>query len=382
MYKNHIFLFDNDLKLFPPIINNAKTLLKNGCKVQFWGYCSAKELVRDLESLGLEFRHFKVDKVEKNSAKKIIRMWKHTSEVKQALKSNDIGLDTLVWVYGNQNSWWRFHKIIKNYRCVLYMFEFPELQVRGKHHFIVPFLNIKKTVQSAWKTVACEYNRAQITKAIFDLKEAPHIIENKPEIDFNYLNKTDVGDFLPKETMLKLDQKKIILYQGGINNEMSKLDQLCEALLDLPSDYILCFLSPESNSKHQLKERFKSNRIIFLPFINPPNHLKITQLAHIGIMSYHPYYTQIEPCLNMLYCAPNKLYEYAGFGLPMLSNNVPALQHSFEKYNSGIALESFNSTQIRNAILEISDNYQRFRDGSLSQYNSFNLSKTLLNIIR
>lgn len=381
MYKNHIFLFDNDLKLFPPIINNSKLLLKNGCKVQFWGYCSAPLLLKELEVLGLEFRHFKVDKVEQGKVKKIIRMWKHKAEVTHALKTSGISSETVVWVYGNQNSWWRFHTIIKDYRSVLYMFEFPELKVRGKHHLIVPFFNIKKAAQSAWKTVACEYNRAQITKAIFDLKETPHVIENKPEIDFDDLNKTDISKFLPREIIEKLDQKKIILFQGGINDKMSRLDQLCEAIVDLPEDYILCFMSPESPSKRKLMEKFQSERIIFLPFINPPYHLKMTQLAHIGIMSYHPYYTQIEPCLNMLYCAPNKLYEYAGFGLPMISNNVPALQQSFKKHNSGVVLDAFNSSQIKNAILEISDNYQKFKKGAFSHYKSFNLSKALLNII-
>lgn len=33
-------------------------------------------------------------------------------------------------------------------------------------------------------------------------------------------------------------------------------------------------------------------------------------------------------CLNKVFCAPNKIYEYSGFGIPMLANNIPGLKNT------------------------------------------------------
>lgn len=62
-----------------------------------------------------------------------------------------------------------------------------------------------------------------------------------------------------------------------------------------------------------------------LPYITAPYHLEVTSHAFIGILIYAPVYGTFTSPLNSIYCAPNKLYEFSHFGIPMIGNNIPGL---------------------------------------------------------
>lgn len=66
-----------------------------------------------------------------------------------------------------------------------------------------------------------------------------------------------------------------------------------------------------------LRSRYASERVLFVPFIRPPHHLQVTRLASIGVLSYFPDPSSLAAVINPLYCAPNKIFEYARYGVPM-----------------------------------------------------------------
>ncbi len=62
-----------------------------------------------------------------------------------------------------------------------------------------------------------------------------------------------------------------------------------------------------------------------------PNHLlpAITAQADVGIVTY-PY-----EGLNNIYCSPNKIFEYAQAGLPVVATEQPPLKEMVESYGIG-----------------------------------------------
>ena len=77
------------------------------------------------------------------------------------------------------------------------------------------------------------------------------------------------------------------------------------------------------------KEQFdafckKYSCVRYMGFFNPPKHLYFLRYAHIALVPYKP--GAIEGAgfsiLNALYCAPNKIFEYAGNNLPMVGTDV------------------------------------------------------------
>ena len=132
-------------------------------------------------------------------------------------------------------------------------------------------------------------------------------------------------------------------------------------------------MGKETDYLADLKSRFPF--IIHQNFVSPPLHLHITSHAHIGIVTY------TYESLNNIFCAPNKIYEYSGFGIPMIANKIPGLENTVGKFNAGKCVE-FESKQLMKAIKEIDDNYEQYSANSLSLYNAVDNESTINDIIR
>jgi len=73
-----------------------------------------------------------------------------------------------------------------------------------------------------------------------------------------------------------------------------------------------------------------------VPYIAPPNHLAVTARATVGIAVYNASGTNYLQRLNAIYCAPNKIYEFAGFGIPVLGNDIPGLRYTIGQAKAGV----------------------------------------------
>ena len=132
-----------------------------------------------------------------------------------------------------------------------------------------------------------------------------------------------------------------------------------------------------------LRNTYESNRIIFIHFIRPPYHLLITQKASIGILTYHPQQRTYPGVINPLYCAPNKIYEYGLYGIPMLGNDIPGLKYIFSEFNCGLTLHYPITPQIiAKNVSEIEGDYSHFTFGSRKLYDSVNIEDTISNILK
>jgi len=367
-----VLIFEHDVHKYPPILSIINFLKENKRKIIYIGCCYDNSLIKEIEEAGGIFYNIIDNDTSSSSLTKFLRLTSFKKKAQEILKKTGHDNIARVWLFG-ETCIWLLGNLVFEYRCISYLFEMPHLQMTTKYRLLSPDLDYKKVLQSSYKVVCCEYNRAQITRSYFKLMELPVIIPNKPYFKNIEGNNLDVPP--------SLIGKKVILYQGIFNYPERKMDGLCETITHLSEDFVICLMGSDNAYKDTLKKKYSNeDRIIFLPYIKAPLHMEITKLAYIGFLSYYGESGNIRNSLNTLYCAPNKIFEYSKFSIPMLSNDVPALSYLFDKYNSGLT-SSEHASDLLAAIMEIDARYDEFSRGSEKLYNSVDLTKLYSKLI-
>ena len=223
----------------------------------------------------------------------------------------------------------------------------------------------RKTVLRAKELITAEYNRSCIMRVWYKLDYTPAVIPNKPYYHPRKRN-------LECEYSAVFNGKKVILYQGHIQR-VRNVNALCDAVEGMPGYLLVLMGDGDDEYVNYLKNKYKN--ILFVDFIAPPHHLDVTSWARIGIVKYD--FTFI----NHLYCAPNKIWEYSGFDMPMIGNQLPGLQNTFERYHAGLCVDTESPDEIKRAIKRIDDNYEEFSANARRFYDSFDVKKEILKIV-
>jgi len=353
---------------FPPVRNLVEILLRNGHTVTLMG--------RDRTGVYFEVNdRFKFVKIpEYDGIPSIIRYLKKIQFMREyvveAMREHDVlwtTTDATVRDLGD---------LVLNYRHIMQLMEliqdiprFPGQTFWG--------LNIQKYAQKAFKVVVPEYNRAHIQKAWWSLPKLPSILPNKmTQPNFEEIKiPSDIEDVLTKT---KEEKRKIILYQG-VFQEDRDIDKFTEAIGKLKNEYVLYLMGNETKYKKLLCSMDDS--IVNIPFIKPPYHLIITKQAYIGLLPYkagnHSHYDK----LNALYCAPNKIFEYAAYGVPMIGTDVPGLHVPFSEYGIGYICEPYTVENVINKVNQIKANYHEMSLRCKVFYNEINMDEIISSIL-
>lgn len=284
--------------------------------------------------------------------------------------------DDLIWITSNIDLKHLGGRIVNTN----YVLQLMELSEHLRYHNKFPFrLNKSKIGNRALAVVVPEYNRAHITKAWWNLDNLPLIMQNKPYTKEDFCKNAEISDPEAKRIVDSLTGKKIILYQGIIHRERP-LDKYIKAIEQLGDEYAFVLMSGGEN----VYKDINSKNYYFIPYVKAPKHLEITSHAYIGVLSYFPTVSEYS-ILNALFCAPNKTYEYAKFGIPMIGNDVPGLKEIFESTNCGVCIREFNEDTICQAIKYIESNYEKMSKGAIEYYENTDLMcevKTILDTVQ
>lgn len=377
--KIHIITI-HDLVKYPPLQSLILILLELGVKVKFIGYCSDKKTQEQYEDKGVEFIpiHYLI---YKNNTKKFINQIRYKKQISRYIKENYNKKEDLVWFDYTEASY-VLHKILDNTDYIIHFYEFVNFS-HWKYRLIYPTYKHKEFIKKAVGIIHCEYNRAHILRGLCGLDKLPFIIPNKPY--FNEIANENIPqevNILIKDLKARISNKKIILYQGIFNSNERRLEEFCEAVNNLSKEFVLLIMGEGNDYYHKLKIKYENDNIIFIPFIKPPFHLLITQLAHIGILTYFPMDDSYAGVLNPLYCAPNKIFEYGKYGIPMISNDLPGITSIFKEYHCGEAVQyPINEKNIKESISKIMNNYDLYKGNSKKYYDSINLKIIIKNIL-
>ena len=161
--------------------------------------------------------------------------------------------------------------------------------------------------------------------------ENPTVVLNCPY--YHEVNQTD----LLRESLGIPQHKIIFLFQGGFSPKRG-LPQLIKVFesADAPTDCVLVFLGFGSMHKAgmDLQKRIenassKGTNIYFHPAVPYSELLNYTSSADIGLCLTE------DTCLSHRYSLPNKLFEYAMAGIPMIVSDLPEMRKLVQTFDCG-----------------------------------------------
>jgi len=145
------------------------------------------------------------------------------------------------------------------------------------------------------------------------------------------------------------------LYMGGINKERP-LEPILEAIKDNPK-FRLVMMGRESVYLQELTARY-CGAFDYIGAFVPPEHIQVAAHAGIGLLMY----VSINQAqgLNAIFCAPNKIYEYTGQGLPVIGNDIPGLRFPIEMNGIGKVVDFTSKESVKTALEAIYADYDGY----------------------
>lgn len=386
--KKVIIIMRNDMIGYPPTISLVKALLSIGKKVEYVGLYSDAEGKKVLETAGVEFVPiiYPNSNYSKNKILNFIKILRWQIRYKRAMKKylSSMAYDegTLFWIVFS-NATPLFSEHLRKRRYLLHFYEFENPRLSWKSRLAAPFYDADELLQGAEATIHCEYNRAMILNGINGIVKPTYILPNKPYDDNNAEPTADeeTGKLIAS-VRERIVGRKAILYQGIFNTKERRLDEFCQAMKLLGDDYVFIIMGKIGKDLDYIKEKYSYDNILFIPFVRPPYHLQITKLAHIGIITYRPQSTSLGNVVNTYYCAPNKIFEYSKFGIPMISNELPGLKQIYERFGCGSIIEGeMTPSKIAKTIRGIDRRYDEMSKGSEAYFSSVDFKEIVQRIV-
>ncbi len=366
MYNRIIYVMKDDLHIYPPCIAHILMMLHCGYNV-----CVIAENCDDNVVTMLESHGAKVEMLGNMNTRggKI-------GKIEHWLKFKKTAIDVIEKIYTKTDILWlgtagtaiALKKYLSSKPFIL-----SSLELYDRAPFYKDGLD--GIIQKAKAVVACEKNRARIMKQWYNLKKLPYVMPNKPYYEGDCEKNANAENLLQS-----LEGKKYILYQGILGNDRS-LDTLAKALKITKEKYYLVVIGKavKANEKEIIgKLESIYPNIIYGGYFPAPMHLYVTENANMAVAFYD------DSSINNMFCAPNKIFEYSKYGIPMIASDMPGLQLTVEKYGAGICVDMSDSNKIAWAIDEISQNYNKYQQGSRELYTSVDntlVMKQLLNEI-
>lgn len=228
----------------------------------------------------------------------------------------------------------------------------------------------KKIAKAAKHVVVPEANRAAILQVWLGLREKPIVLPNKPH------NHPRMRRLPPTtlQTQRIVDQnrtsKHVLLYQGHLSRDRNLLP-LAYAVKNLEA-VELWLMGKDHGCVSELID--VSPNIKYLGHVEPPYHLEITSYADVGVMCYDPV------SLNNVFCAPNKIWEYSGFGIPFLANDCAGLSTIAQRYRAG-KISHFDPIELERQIRTLISEATLYREDADRFFDSVDLNAIVESIV-
>jgi glycosyltransferase involved in cell wall biosynthesis len=148
-----------------------------------------------------------------------------------------------------------------------------------------------------------------------------------------------------EELRLPLD-KKIILLQGAGINIQRGAEEAVEAMQHINHAILLIIGSGDAIEQLAVikKQLALEGKVIILPKMKAQELYHYTCNADIGLS------LDKATNLNYQYSLPNKLFDYAIAGVPILASPLTEIKSFIEKYNIGICIDNHNPKHIAEKI--------------------------------
>lgn len=140
------------------------------------------------------------------------------------------------------------------------------------------------------------------------------------------------------------DDQIILLYQGGLASGRG-VHLILDAFKARADDKVVAVFMGYGPLQNEIQAAAAQEKnIFFYPAVAPQIVLEYTASADFGISLIE------NTCLSYYYCMPNKLFEYAMAGLPVLVSNMKDMSELVIKNQMGSVISDFSVAGINEAI--------------------------------
>lgn len=248
-------------------------------------------------------------------------------------------------IYSKLKCWFTFYlfllKKAKNYDFIWlgvwdYALIIPFLKMAGYKGKIIYQLNELEFDQFEYcrkvdYVFVPDENRGWIAYFLGKLKRKPLVLPNIPFVpsSLSFEGETEIDKIRAQYARKDL---KIILYQGGIHYKKRCILELLSAVSQLPANIVLVIMPGNASEiiieklNTDIKNLRLTDKVYVINSVKAPGHLKTVQRADLGIGLYRP------TSLNQIYAAPNRLYEFTKFGIPVILPRYPYFKYLSMKY--------------------------------------------------
>ncbi|XLX42199.1 glycosyltransferase [Ectopseudomonas mendocina] len=167
----------------------------------------------------------------------------------------------------------------------------------------------------------------------------------RPVVLLNAPNKRafKVNDHFRERLGIRKDQI-ILLYQGGLMKGRG-VHLILDAFKSRYDEQVVVVFMGYGELQPVVEAAAAQRRnIFFYPAVAPQVVLEYTSSADLGISLIE------NTCLSYFYCMPNKLFEYAMAGLPVLVSSMKDMSELVSGSNMGAVISDFSAAGINRAI--------------------------------
>lgn len=356
---NIVIIRKDALALIPPLLSVANIMADLGHKIHIISSEVSEPIRKNLEKKKITYEIINFTG-NKSKIGKIIQYLQFRYNARRVLAKHEFDI---LWVE-DAHTILALGTFIKKYKYIL---QISELYDNDR----LLMKAIGNVIHEAKVVFMPEYNRSVLYQVWYKLKRRPILLPNKPYIIPCLIELESIK----KKYSIYINQigtKKVILYQGFIHSERT-IESFVKAAARLGGEYLFVVMGRDENGLVDKYKKLNSN-LLHIEFIPPPDYLAITSIAYIGILSYHPMF------LNTAYCAPNKIYEYGAFGIPMVGNDIPGLQ-LLKNNNAGILADENDVDAIFCAYKKINDSYNMYSRNAKIFFDEIDNKKTIYNAL-
>ena len=369
VYRKVIYIVKTDLHYYPPCMMQIRYLNVCGVKTEVWFASSNDSALQILNRENIPYVCLGESPRVKTKLGKVKNWLEFRKNVQKKLKTLDESemAQSLLWV-GTAESAVPLLGLLNKYHYNLTMLELLDDRKNDLKRRLFGIL-----AKRAEALIACEETRAYLMRYWFGLKKLPYIMPNKP-YELGAGRYAEPSCEQTKKAIDLIKGKRFIIFQG-IYQKLEYMKALAQALAAINSEYYYVLMGFDLNKTNAYEELSKIyDKVIEVPSLPAPLHLEVTSHAHIGVVFYD------DNTLNQAFCAPNKIYEYSGFGIPMLANKIPGLENTVGKHGAGWCVD-FNTESLIRAVRDIDANYAAYSKNAIKLYNSVDNKSVIESII-
>ena len=193
------------------------------------------------------------------------------------------------------------------------------------------------------------------------------LILNSPEIE---TKKTENSNGFRKKFLIN-DDEKLFIYVGEINKGRG-ITNLLEIFKDLKSRILFLGYGPLVNKVKDFENNYSN--IHYHEAVEPDSLISLIQEADVGLCLVE------RASLSDYFCLPNKLFEYAFAGLPVIASDFPDIKFLVEKYDLGFCCDSGSIKDVKKNI-ERYESIIKISKNDVSKLHDLSWQKQELNLI-